>query len=146
MKLVHFNLTTGVQDLSIELADRPIDLAVDGEGMWVLVNNSLEVTKYDLFAGEPLGKIPVPDGNHVDMLAANGYLWLVEQNEDRLYALDLETGEVVHSILAGDDPAFMVAVNGDIWISTQSGNELRLIDGTVLERLEQSRELNDSAE
>jgi DNA-binding beta-propeller fold protein YncE len=141
-EVIHLNLETGEQDVVISLDGRPTDIAWDGEFLWVLVGELDRLMKFNGESGDLVsGPIAVGDEPR-DLLLTTDALWVACQKGSSLQRFDRGTGEITLEIPVQDDPIFMTAVDGDIWVIAQTANSIQKVDGEIISLLELAAQAN----
>jgi streptogramin lyase len=97
----------------------------------VWVSSAIEegtVMRLDPDSGEVLNRIPVGD-RPKEMVAAAGYLWVVNEASDDVMRIDPKRGEVVGSpIEVGKTPVGIAYGAGSLWVSNNASDNVTRID------------------
>ena len=131
--------TSGKLVRSIEVA-ADAGSAFDGRHLFQIAADRIQ--KIDLKTGRVLATIPAPGGGGDSGLAwAEGTLWVGRYRDRKIYQVDPETGEILHTIESNRFVTGVTWADGELWHATWEGDEsdLRRVDprtGEVRERLE----------
>ena len=131
--------TSGKLVRSIEVA-ADAGSAFDGRHLFQIAADRIQ--KIDLKTGRVLATIPAPGGGGDSGLAwAEATLWVGRYRDRKIYQVDPETGEILHTIESNRFVTGVTWADGELWHATWEGDEsdLRRVDprtGEVRERLE----------
>jgi glutamine cyclotransferase len=131
--------TSGKLVRSIEVA-ADAGSAFDGRHLFQIAADRIQ--KIDPKTGRLLATIPAPGGGGDSGLAwAEGTLWVGQYRDRKIYQVDPDTGEILHTIESNRFVTGVTWADGELWHATWEGDEsdLRRVDprtGEVRERLE----------
>jgi len=131
--------TSGKLVRSIEVA-ADAGSAFDGRHLFQIAADRIQ--KIDPKTGRLLATIPAPGGGGDSGLAwAEGTLWVGRYRDRKIYQVDPDTGEILHTIESNRFVTGVTWADGELWHATWEGDEsdLRRVDprtGEVRERLE----------
>ena len=84
--------------------------------------------RLDPDTGEVLDRIPVGQKSK-EMVAAGGFLWVVNETSGNVVRIDLKQAKVVGDpIEVGDTPVGLAVGAGDLWVSNNRSNDVTRID------------------
>jgi virginiamycin B lyase len=108
----------------------PHDLSIGEGGVWVSQQETVD--RFDAITGKLVAKIPITvRSNYVPVLAAEGSVWVADPAEEvsTVMRIDPATNKVVgQPIKVGQEPLFLVAGGGSIWVGSHDSKTISRID------------------
>jgi YVTN family beta-propeller protein len=108
----------------------PHDLSIGEGGVWVSQQET--VARFDAVTGKLVAKISITvRSNYVPVLAAEGSVWVADPAEEvsTVMRIDPATNKVVgQPIKVGQEPLFLVAGGGSIWVGSHDSKTISRID------------------
>jgi streptogramin lyase len=113
--------------LSVELGGALVDVAVDGEHVWVGDIGAGTVRSVDASTGALSAPLPVP-GGVVRLALDEDRLW-VSGLEDAVTPIDLPTGPVGEPLTVGVAPIGMAVGDGSLWVANSEDDTVTHLRG-----------------
>jgi YVTN family beta-propeller protein len=108
----------------------PHDLSFGEGGVWVSQQET--VARFDPATGKLKARVPITvHSNYVPILAAEGSVWVADPAEEVsiVMRIDPATNKVVgQAIKVGQEPLFLVAGGGSIWVGSHDSKTVSRID------------------
>jgi streptogramin lyase len=128
----------------------PMEVSSDANTAWVgLASDSLsgEVVRIDPATNEIVARIPIPQGQPLEMVIAGGSLWISAFSDSRntnatLVRVDIETNEVVDTLFRDQldvgniSPPVIAASEKEVWVVRRTDRGPTLHSGAILVRLD----------
>jgi glutamine cyclotransferase len=127
-KLNAFDPSSGKMQRSVDVAAHA-GTAFDGRHLFQIAENRIQ--KIDPQSGQVLATIPAPGGGGDSGLAwAEGFLWVGQYRNRKIYQVDPETGAILRTIESNRFVTGVTWVDGELWHATWEGEEsdLRRVD------------------
>ncbi|MBN1646867.1 MAG: flagellar basal-body rod protein FlgF [Spirochaetales bacterium] len=120
---VEFNeLYTVFEQGSLRQTENPFDVALEGEGFFVIQTNEGEkYTRNGTFTIDPNGILVTKEGFPV--LGENGVIHVKKNN----FVID-QAGNIFHNAIYADDPMQLVTMEQNDWEQTELLDKLRVVD------------------
>jgi streptogramin lyase len=123
--------STGKQIARVRVGGTSYQVAATPGALWVSNRGDGTLTKIDPETNKPVDTVRTPGVQPGGLVFASGSLWIGDDTtgNERVLRMDLDTGAFTKVRSGGSRPAYLTAVDGDVWVSNYGAGSVSHIDG-----------------
>ncbi len=98
------------------------------ESIWILLDQPISLQEIIQNTGELGRQIDLNDKNAADLIWDGSYLWVAFWKTSEVIAIDIESGEIVKTIVVDNDPRALLSIGETLWVANRLGGTVQLFD------------------